>query len=319
MNTDWDALNNILSDAVLEGGLLADLLKELGCDRLTRSGGGPSLLGLVRGVLSSRQGQAVHPQFAANFLTNFLGGTGRLDLTREQVRGRLRIPSPYFLSWGYSPAVLDRLDAGHSPMLGRSVVPLYDDAGHKCVGFIARSEHPACGSCKKHHRPGQPCRYGQQKWRIHRGFPKSSYLYNYAATRRPDCRVVLLVEGTGDVFRAEEAGIAAVACLGTHLSDVQAAKLAALGKPVLIAFDNDDAGRQGAAAAAERLRGLCEGVRACPVPAGFHDVGDMPAEAVARWVQRRAELLAVRDGRVRTAGVTALTCRPTPPAPGGSS
>src|SRR5579872_1375993 len=76
---------------------------------------------------------------------------------RQQVRERLDTPSPYFVERGYSPEVLDRHDVGHSARLGKSIVPLYDDRGDTCVGYLARSEWPRCRRCGKYHRPGRTC------------------------------------------------------------------------------------------------------------------------------------------------------------------
>jgi hypothetical protein len=196
----------------------------------------------------------------------------------------LRIPSPYFLSRGHSPAVLDRFDVGHSAKLGRSVVPLYDDADETCVGFLSRSEQPACRECALNHPKGAACRFGEPKWKLSGGFPKDAYLYGYAAVRRLDSPFVLLVEGAGDVFRAAEAGVPAVACLGVGLSAAQAGKLAALGRAVLVAFDNDEAGRRGARDARDGLRGARVRARIWPPPEGRHDLGEMAAEEALTWL-----------------------------------
>jgi DNA primase len=94
-----------------------------------------------------------------------------------------------------------------------------------------------------------------------------------------------LVEGVCDVFRAAEAGIPAVACLGNDLTGAQAVKLGLLRQNVVVAFDNDDAGRLGATRAMVALRPHCwaRRVRAVEIPEGYKDVAEMPAEAVAEW------------------------------------
>jgi hypothetical protein len=90
---------------------------------------GASLLGLVRGVLSAQAGKPVPPEVALRWLGQFLGGTIGLSLTREQVRSRLQIPSPYFVGRGFSRDILDAAAVGYSPKLNRHVVPLTTTKG----------------------------------------------------------------------------------------------------------------------------------------------------------------------------------------------
>jgi hypothetical protein len=340
---DWNRVNNELSEAILEADRLEAFLQALGCEAQSQRGGGyrgpcpvhrgdgpnfqlqthghdlpiywscfshhceetyrPSLLGLVRGVLSEGGEKKVHLGQALSFLKAFLGGRSLrarrptpgparlepepaprlLSLSRARVRAALEVPSPYFVARGYSPAVLDALDVGHSPKLNRSVVPLYDESGGTCVGFVERSEKPRCDKCKWCH-DGQECGLKEPRWK----FPKGTFLYNHAAARGSASPFFVVVEGPGDVFSLAAAGYPAVALLGTAVSDVQVQKLAALKKGLVIAFDNDQAGRENA-----------ENVRSCfPTevdayvrfpPEEFEDVGAMPPEAVKAWLTHVAE------------------------------
>jgi hypothetical protein len=120
---------------------------------------------------------------------------GAVEQTREQVRSRLTVPSPFFLSCGFSAAVLDSFDVGHSARLGREVAPVYDDAGTTCVGFLSRLAVPRCRACRLCHHRHEPCRTGYKTaWRVMGDFPRGDYLYNYAAVassssrRRAACR-----------------------------------------------------------------------------------------------------------------------------------
>jgi hypothetical protein len=337
---NWNRKNNELSDAIVQAGRLGELLVNLGCDLRFGHGtvyrapcpvhGGrhhnfqvrvdgnvlpvywacfshhcekkwkPTLLGLVRGVLSARDGGQVSLADAVAYLEAFLGGDAvkkrrrapaqqaappkTLCLTREQVRSRLVIPSPYFMARGFSPSVLDALDVGHSKKMKCSIVPVYDEAGETCVGFLSRSERPTCGRCKKCHEPGRSCRTGERRWDVLKGFPKSAYLFNHAAARRSDASSVLLVEGPGDVFRVSEAGATAVAALGSDLSETQVEKLVRLGKQVIIAFDNDAGGQRGAADVSRRLAAAGVRVLLRSPPAPYADVGEMPAQEVVHWL-----------------------------------
>src|SRR5207237_1116406 len=97
-------------------------------------------------------------------------------------------------------------------------------------------------------------------------FPRQQYLYNYANARRHGCPFVLLVEGPSDVFAVVYASYPAVASLGADLSPEQADKLAALGKRVLVAYDNDEAGRAGSARACGLLRAKGVTAKECVPP-----------------------------------------------------
>jgi hypothetical protein len=260
-----------------------------------------NLLGLVRGALPGDPDRPVPLPQAQRFVEDFLTRAGAstdvavtrpvplprrkaLALTREQVRTRLLVPSPYFLARGFRADVLDALDVGESARLGRAVVPVYDDLGSTCVGAVSRSVHPTCTRCGRCHRSGEGCGDGEDRWRFLPGFARGEWLYNSAAARRSPSPYVLLVEGVPDVLRAAEAGVPAVAGFGTGVTVTHRLKLAALGKEVVVAFDNDERGRTAAAEVTKLLRR--EGVKAVVrhPPAGVKDVGEMAAADVAEWL-----------------------------------
>ncbi len=60
-----------------------------------------------------------------------------------------------------------------------------------------------------------------------------------------------------------------------------------LSRRVLIAYDNDEAGRDGARRALQRLRIMAHADQLV-VPQQYRDVASMPASAVAEWVRRAA-------------------------------
>jgi hypothetical protein len=256
-----------------------------------------TLLGLIRGALTHDPDHPATFERAVAFIETFLADAPRartapsssrparptLSLTRQQVRGRLTIPSPYFINRGFAPAVLDAMDIGDSAKLGRAVVPIYDDGGTTCVGAIYRSFWPTCGVCEDCHPPAAGCRARETRWKFVEGFHKSDYLFNYAAAARSRAPLVLLVEGVPDVLRATEAGIAAVACFGHELSVAQSTKLSLLNKRVVAGFDNDDCGRAGAVKAINDLRRLARAEVRHP-PFRYKDVGEMPVAEVAAWL-----------------------------------
>jgi hypothetical protein len=251
----------------------------------------PSLLGLVRGILTRQEfgpwsgndnNKKVPLSHAAKFLDKFVADRvsspprnipiakpPRKSWSREQVRARLEIPSPYFLSLGFSREVLDELDVGHSPKLRCSVIPLYDDNGSRCIGCLKRRENNNTS--------------GPGRWSVSEGFAKAKYLYGFADMARSSLPYVVLVEGVKEVFRLREANIPAVACLGSDLSETQAKKLVGLRREVLIAFDNDQAGRDGGGDARKLLLKFGGLVRVLTVPAGHKDLAEMTADEVASW------------------------------------
>jgi hypothetical protein len=266
----------------------------------------PSLVGLVRGILSFQENREVPFGAAVAYLRKFLAGTpipvskprwkpvqnaeGELSLTREQVRRRLQIPCPYMLSRGFSPEILDKMDIGFSEKIGRSVVPFYDDKGHHCIGYTAGSPHSKCPreGCGLFHPSGQACPTGfavnlHTKWLVNKGFSRSSYLYGYAWIPKAWCWTILLVEGPGDVLKAMEAGLPAVAALGSDLCREQIRKLRATKINIAVAFDNDEPGRNGMVTAVKRL--IQGGIPSGPlfVPVEFHDLGEMPPDKIKRW------------------------------------
>lgn len=287
----------------------------------------PTILGLIRGALSRRElgwspGQAPVPfAQAVEWACGFLGvrpdelheAAGDLDrarfaravealtagrqrpsgrLTREQARGRLRVPSPYFLSRGFTAEVLDRYDVGDclqpdKPFFSRAVVPVYDDAHLRAVGFVARSTLPQCPLCGLWH-PRGPCPDTLKKkslctkWRNSHAFPRESHLYNWwSAHKAIDALgVACLVEGPGEVWRLEEAGVkVGLALFGNELSDEQQVLLERSGAMTVIGLlNNDEAGRLGHARLKEQLGGLYN-LTFPPLPG--NDLGEMTPAAVA--------------------------------------
>ena len=128
----------------------------------------PSLLGLVRGALTGDPDRPASLPNARQYIEKFLvchgtrpcfrppaptvhRASNSLALSREVVRGQLILPSPYFVARGFNPVVLDRFDIGESRKLGRAIVPVFDERGVTCIGFISRSVLPYCSRCRRCH------------------------------------------------------------------------------------------------------------------------------------------------------------------------
>ena len=92
------------------------------------------------------------------------------------------------------------------------------------------------------------------KYKLPKGFKKDRVLYNFhRAKHLAHSDGLILVEGFFSVMKLHEVGFEnVVAPMGCELSDYQV-KLLATAAEVIILFDGDEAGRKGAAAAAEKL------------------------------------------------------------------
>jgi 5S rRNA maturation endonuclease (ribonuclease M5) len=179
-------------------------------------------------------------------------------LTRSEARSRLLIPPEYYLSRGFSKEILDKYDVGlctnkNKPrMFNRVIVPVYDNDYQYVVGCAGRSIFAECPKCKCYHPPSSQCpqsayeRFLSAKWVNNEGFTSSQYLYNYWFSKNEIRKTgsVLVVEGPGDIFRLEEAGInIGVATFGVNLTEEQLILLESSGALNLIVLtDNDKAG-----------------------------------------------------------------------------
>ena len=272
---------------------------------------GNDLIGFIRGVLSNINGEEVTFKDAVEWSCSFLkiGSTGGDDnydrmnkkrfsfqskifnedtpeqkssVTRNQIRNRLEIPSGYYIDRGFCPETLDKFDVGlcvtkNKLMYNRVVVPIYDDSHKYMVGCIGRKV-----------REGK-----DPKWLFSLNFHKRYYLYNYWYAKKyiEDIQSVVLVEGQGDVWRLEEAGIHnSVGVFGCGISDQQKIKLEKSGAlNVVVITDNDKAGIE----AKEKIKKQCQRSFNLFFPEiRKKDIGEMSIEEV------RSELLPQLDGLV---------------------
>jgi len=221
-------------------------------------------------------------------------------ITRQQCVSRLSIPGQYFINRGWSSEILKKFDVGtpkdsSSPMRGRTVVPIYDDTGQYLIGATARSLHEKCQKCRMWHDQSISCPPPESwaefcKWRNSAGFQRESCLYNYWNAKGHIKRTgtIALVEGPGDLWRLEEAGIElGVAMLGTSLSDQQQVILEMSGAMNVVSLLNeDDAGRE----ATERLREqLKQSFRFFAPKIGAEDLGVLSPANVRKAVMPTLE------------------------------
>ena len=195
---------------------------------------------------------------------------------RERVQQFLAIPSAYYMKRGYSKTILEKFDVGYchnqnKPFYDRVVTPFYDDSGTHMVGCSGRSRYEKCDKCKLHHDGSVRCPITKQeklkcsKWKHSGLFNADDYLYNYwnAQDYIVDTGTVILVEGPGDVWRLEEAGIFnSLALLKANLSPGQRILLESSGAVnLLVATDMDEAGHKGAKSIKEQCGHLFNTMR----------------------------------------------------------
>ena len=192
------------------------------------------------------------------------GGTNS-KLTRWQARDKLQLPSQYYVGRGYSKKILDRYDVGEAG--NRVVVPVYDIDYKYIIGSTSRSLYPQCNKCHLWHDPKESCPLDKDfgakvracKW-FNNNFEKSESLYNLwhesTKTAIANRGRLILVEGPGDVWRLEEAGIHnSVALYGVELSDSQIMLLYEhYVNEIAFLIDADSAGKHATELLAERLK-----------------------------------------------------------------
>lgn len=219
------------------------------------------------------------------------------EITRDKIRKSLIVPSQYFVGRGFKPETMDKYDVGFceskgKEMFHRVVVPVYDDTYTYMVGCVGRTIQPECYKCGYHHYDNRPCprnkiekKWGQ-KWINNSGFNSASTLYNlwFAKNSIADTGCAILVEGQGDVWRLEEAGIhIGLGIFGDSLSDEQKIALDSSGAMNLIILtDSDEAGLK----AREKIMKQCERAYNCIfVDLPKKDIGEMSVDEVKKFLE----------------------------------
>ena len=176
-----------------------------------------------------------------------LAGTPRVALPTPSRRAGFQ---PFERSLYLDPAVPWLAEKGISPSTARAF-----EAG----GWRGRGLLDGCVAVRLHTPQGSPLGYAGRrlvpgergKWVFPPSFPKSEVLYGHHHVD-PTTQRLVVVECPWGAMRLTQAGIPAVALLGTALSERQAELLTAR-QHVTLLFDGDPAGRRGAREAARRL------------------------------------------------------------------
>lgn len=139
---------------------------------------------------------------------------------------------------GIGPETVIKWELGYDPAMHALLIPVRTSGG-KPVGIIKRYISP---------QPDQP------KYRYPTGFPRRSLVYGLNLVSG-DTAVV--VEGSLDAVSVDSIGYPAVAVLGSQVSPEQALLLKKAGvQNLILAFDNDEAGRRATESARFSLKGF---------------------------------------------------------------
>lgn len=220
------------------------------------------IFGLIRGVLSSREGVDVGFGGALKWSCKILNvNTRDIKVKPKEVPNEfvkmvnmfaedpdykqspvaidceIQHPSEYFHSRGFSEETLLHFEVGDckqkgSPMYERAVIPIHDDSGSTIIASIGRS-------IKEYRTP---------KFLFSKGFDKRHFFYNYhrAIESANEKSCLFITEGQGDVWKMYEAGVSnCVSIFGKTITKQQQQKL--LKTPItrlVILTDNDQAGRE---------------------------------------------------------------------------
>jgi len=256
---------------------------------------GRNFINLIQGILTNQHGNKVDFGTTLRWILEFLGfqriddiplpdgfiADRRLQQTRDyyfnietngkqkglsrwEAREKINIASPYYLGRGFSEEILDKYDVGD--ISDRVVVPIYDPDYKFVIGSTSRSLHERCIKCKLWHNPKSKCPsdsnftelINSSKW-FNNNFEKSFSLYNLWHKSTKDAirntGRVILVEGPGDVWKLEEAGIHnGLALYGVELSDPQLMLLYEnYVTEIVLLTDADDAGQHAIKILKEKL------------------------------------------------------------------
>ena len=137
----------------------------------------------------------------------------------------------------------------------------------------------------------------EPKYRYQTGFHRSETLYGLWKLPTK-LQILVLVEGPLDAIWVREAGLPALAILGSSMSEIQAQIIYRLHSPkVVLCFDNDDAGHKADHQAVRQLRqGGCWVYRA-KLPVGKKDIQEVPCEKVVSLLNH-AELCVNSKGMI---------------------
>lgn len=217
------------------------------CEEDPTTGPSSSVFGLVRGVMSLKDGRQWGFQQVVDFVARVLGLTdAKVDpKTQEEmeidraikayrrrlqqqpaaegvlladVLPRLKPDTVYYPGRGISPEIIAKYHISYcedpdKPFFERAFFPVLDESGRRVIGWSGRSIHQRCEKCRVWH-PAGPCPPDREnakwaKWRHSARMHKEKCLYNLWSAKPFIAKTgtAIVVEGPGDCWGYEAAGI----------------------------------------------------------------------------------------------------------------
>lgn len=294
-----------------------------GCQKDQITGRSNSIFGLIRGIMAAR-GTPISFRCAVDWTSDLLCLRGTCDRTEQKritakkedrpeiakrfielkdVVGYLNRDCTYFPSRGISQDILARYHVSicntpNKSMYQRAFFPVLDVSGRKILGWSGRSIFDKCEKCGMYHSTKVDCtnvtltsRFA--KWKHTKGFRKGQSLYNiwFAKSHINKSRTAIICEGAVDVWRLEMSGFRnSVGIMGTSISKEQRLLLQQAGALTLIlALDNDEAGRKGTATIVDQLSSYFR-IFVADIPK--KDIGEMNVAEITQTMK------GVTNGRV---------------------
>lgn len=221
------------------------------------------------------------------------------DLSHHEAAGRLQAMEPSALSAPSAPVPRPpfrpyerALRLQHDvPWLAAKGIAATTARAYEAGAWRGQGMLAGCVAVRLHDPAVAPLGYagrrlggGGGEWVFPCGFPKSAVLYGHHRLRAAAPRIVV-VECPWGVMRLAQLGVAAVALLGTTLSERHAHLLAERERVTLL-LDGDDAGRRGAEAATRRLAGaVAVDIVTLPDGADPHDLNATPIARPASTIR----------------------------------
>jgi 5S rRNA maturation endonuclease (ribonuclease M5) len=178
----------------------------------------------------------------------------RQIMSRQEFLSKVTCPSRYFVERGFDKDILVKYDCGTWNVTRETVIPVYDENYNFVIGYIERSENKKCCLCDMYHNFSKPCpttkeeKAKSNKWKNSFAFYSDQSMYNlwFARDHIINSKTVVLVEGQGDIWSLEKAGIRnGLGLFGVELKNGQRKILDDLGVQNIVLFlDPDEAGQE---------------------------------------------------------------------------
>ena len=148
--------------------------------------------------------------------------------------------SEYFFDRGFNVGTVRKWGIRYDVLLKAIVIPIYSADNSRIIGTVKRLVPPVPK--------------GISKYRYNAGFQRKFHLFG-ANKHMKDGRATIVVEGPLDAIWLHQCGFDnTVSLLGSYCSEDQIRILKQLGNKLILALDNDEAGREATVRIVEKLK-----------------------------------------------------------------